>query len=157
MIKRANEVLPGLWVSDARAATDCRFLQKHRIGVVFNVTPDVPTPCPGVVYHRVPIRDPGPGQPRTQEDIAKLRSWLPAILETLHAHLSSRQNVLVHCHAGVQRSAAIVAAYILAFYAHPDGTPLSLSEVKRYLRSKRPQVFAYGWSVNFREALVVDG
>jgi protein-tyrosine phosphatase len=41
----------------------------------------------------------------------------------------------VHCHAGRQRSAAVIAAYIMKY----EG--LDLTETIRYMRSRKPDVF----------------
>ncbi|KAJ3116958.1 hypothetical protein HDU96_008248 [Phlyctochytrium bullatum] len=74
-------------------------------------TPPTPTPAPAVaprphtvIYHDFPIED----SPR--EPIRKLFAETSTIIA--HA-LSRNEGVLVHCHAGVSRSATIVLAYLV--------------------------------------------
>ena len=155
MLSHANLVLPQVWLGDETASQDAAFFRAKNITFVVNATPDVPNSfqVQGVTYLRVPLNDPGPGQPPDQEDIAKMRAWLPEIVAAMRYHISRGETILVHCHAGIQRSAAIVAAYMLKYYQKTSGRQLSLRDVTRYLRSVRPQVFAFGWSTNFQKSL----
>jgi protein-tyrosine phosphatase len=52
----------------------------------------------------------------------------------IELHLSKGHNVLVHCHAGMSRSATMVAAYLLRFHAAKFPTPQSAIE---WLQQKR--------------------
>ena len=56
-------------------------------------------------------------------------------------------NILVHCHAGRERSATIVAAYLIyKFCMSPD-------EAYDFIIEKRPEAFHYGKFYNFHTAL----
>lgn len=53
--------------------------------------------------------------------------------------------VIVHCHAGRQRSAAVIAAYIMKY----EG--LNLDSTIRYMKTKKPDVFLH--NINFLPVL----
>jgi protein tyrosine/serine phosphatase len=57
------------------------------------------------------------------------------VLERIHNCRMNKKPVLIHCHAGMQRSAAIVACYLIRFY---NMTP---DEAIRFIKSKRPIAF----------------
>jgi protein-tyrosine phosphatase len=57
------------------------------------------------------------------------------VLERIHSSRMKGQNVLVHCHAGMQRSCAVVAMYLIKYHC------MSPEEVFRFLPTKRPIAF----------------
>ena len=57
------------------------------------------------------------------------------VLEQIHKARMKGHNVLVHCHAGMQRSCAVVAMYLIKYYG------MTPQEVFRYLPTKRPIAF----------------
>ncbi len=79
------------------------------------------------------------------ESIEIMRRNIPVITRYIDEHVSKGHNVLVHCAAGQQRSAAVVAAYLIKYRG------MSLDEAISYVKSKKPDAFLSG--VNFIEAL----
>ena len=82
-----------------------------------------------------------------------LHKVLPFLIKKL---LKEKKNVLVHCHAGKQRSAAVVAALLFILQDCPnnsDGKAKCMNNVINYIRNCRPQAFSFGLRVNFRESL----
>lgn len=67
------------------------------------------------------------------------------ILEKIHNSIIHKQPVLVHCSAGMQRSCAVVACYLIKYHK------MTPSEAVEYIRSKRP--IAFFWTVNFSKTL----
>ena len=57
------------------------------------------------------------------------------VLEKIHKARLKGQNVLVHCHAGIQRSCTIVAMYLMKYHK------MTPEEVFRFLPTKRPVAF----------------
>jgi protein-tyrosine phosphatase len=57
------------------------------------------------------------------------------VLEKIHNSRTKGQNVLVHCHAGMQRSCAVVAMYLIKYHG------MTPEEVFRFLPTKRPIAF----------------
>ncbi len=75
----------------------------------------------------------------------KMTQNLPLMVRYIHDHVSRGHNVLVHCYAGQQRSAAVVAAYLIQY------ENMSVDEAVSYLKTKKPDAFAGG--VHFMESL----
>ena len=80
-----------------------------------------------------------------KESIDTMRTNIPVLVRYIDDHVSNGQNVLVHCFAGQQRSAAVVAAYLIK---KKGMTP---DEAVEYVRSKKPDAFLHG--VNFYDAI----
>lgn len=57
------------------------------------------------------------------------------VLEQIHYYVLLKRNVLVHCHAGMQRSCAIVAMYLMKYHGI---TPV---EAIRFIPTKRSVAF----------------
>jgi protein-tyrosine phosphatase len=69
------------------------------------------------------------------------------VLEKIHDNIIQKRPVLVHCSAGMQRSCATVACYLMKYHT------MDPSKAVEYIRSKRP--IAFFWTVNF--AKTIDG
>ena len=67
------------------------------------------------------------------------------ILEKIHHALQKNKPVLVHCFAGMQRSCALVACYLIKYH---HMTP---NEAIDFIKTKRP--IAFFGQVNFIETL----
>lgn len=136
----ANEIIKGVWVGDMNAALDKKFLKKNKIGAVINCTRDVPTPFKGIEYLRLKMND-----SLQQEDVVRMIHFLPYAVKFLE--MNRHKNVLVHCHAGMQRSATIVTAYIANKYK------VSVDDAINIVLKKRPVAFHHGKHLNFARAL----
>jgi protein-tyrosine phosphatase len=140
----AVEVEEGLFLGNKQTALSSEFHRQHNIMLVINCTNTVPFLKPvvnnGVTYIRVPVND-----NRAPEEIKKLESFIPEIVHLIHVHLSLGHNVLVHCRAGRQRSAAVVSAFLMNKYlwTHDEATS--------YVKFKKHDVFSP--HINFYPAL----
>lgn len=101
-----NEIIPGLFLSSFKIARDINKLQELNIKGIINVTKDILNyhEDKGIKYCNIPIND----------------SWTDNIIDyfdTTHKfideHLNRGENVLVHCFAGISRSATIVISYLM--------------------------------------------
>ncbi len=70
---------------------------------------------------------------------------LPVVVDHIHNIISSGGEVLVHCAAGQQRSAAVVAAYLMTTQG------MSIQQAVEYIKTKKPDAFLTG--VNFEKSL----
>ena len=145
----AKQILPGLWIGSKADSQSFTFLHKNRISLVVNCTADLPTTLPEfmkIPCVRVPVDD-------TPSECRTFANHAPAALFRLDEALNSRVAVLVHCFAGVSRSASVVACYLLK--KHPKIFP-TLESAISYIQSKKPETFKSGGNVsmvNFRNAL----
>jgi protein-tyrosine phosphatase len=136
----ANEILPRLWLGNREAAANTEWLQQNNIKHVFNATKDIPF-APGVEHaYRIPVDD------NLQEaEIINMRKWAPeAVLKLVRAYKTG-DGILIHCYAGRQRSAALMAMFLIV------NKGLGANEAMAYIRSKRPVAFFP--AANFKDAI----
>ncbi len=143
MVRDASQILDGLWIGNVYSSQDQHFLRENNISVIINCTVDVPNLYNHIKYYRVSLNDSG-----KKKDIDKMTKYLPKVVPFLHQeYFKNKKNVLVHCHAGVQRSATVVCAYLT------KSTGANLSDVMKFIIKKRPICFSSGRRVNFQESL----
>ncbi len=114
--------LPTVFISDLEGATSEVQLRRNHIDVVISVLcPEEPPilHVPGVEYHRFSVRD-GEG------DIVQIARDVSALFDAV----PTRQ-FLVHCHAGISRSASVVIYYVMKRFC------LSYGRAKRLVKASR--------------------
>ena len=109
---------------------DSEFLTKNKITVVFNCTKDLPFHPSVKRQYRVPVDD-----NLQAPEIRHMYEWAPEIVFKLLREYRAGNSILVHCFAGMQRSAAVIA---LALLYSSDKTT---DDVIGYIRSKRAVAF----------------
>ena len=124
----ATEILPNLWIGDKRSPTMTAFKRKHNIGLVVNCTRSIPLYKGEHKNIRIPVDD-----DLTDESRMLLFHYIPSIVELIGKYIRDRQGVLVHCHAGCQRSATVVAAYIMLQTGFEPELTVKLIRTKRSL------------------------
>lgn len=137
-----NLILPRLWLGNVQAATDDNFLRENNINVVFNCTKDLPfSMIPEVQRrYRLPVDD-----NLEDAEIRNMELWAPeAVIKVVEEyHVGSR--ILIHCAAGMQRSAALVAMSLMVMQGiHAD-------EAMAQVKQKRPVAFFP--AANFKRAI----
>lgn len=163
----ADEVFPGIWVGNQAAAANCQFINSQGFTMIVNCTSHLPNyheKCgnahknPYMTYLRIPVGDPGPPETpgwRGERDVEVMYRMMPIVCRRILEERKRGGKVLVHCHAGMQRSAGLVAGYIMRYCCDPRW-----DQAKRYrvavqvLVKNRPAAFFGGSSVNFRNALL---
>lgn len=155
-IVSADEIVPGIWVGNEAASQDKVWLSKNRIRVIINCTKHIPFVDENYVKFRVPVNDPGREAELEQPDETLMFKSLPAVTRIIHSYRGNRKaNILIHCHAGMQRSAAVCAAYIARFVLYPQllDRRKSMDHAINLIIDRRPIAFNAGASVNFKSAL----
>nr|QYA18705.1 dual-specificity phosphatase [Clandestinovirus] len=141
----AHEIVPGLWLGSAKAAEDIKFLRSKGISAIVNATKDLPfyhaDPRVDREYTRIDVDD------NLQKDqIERMFHMLSHATGFVHKnHRMQNKAVLIHCFAGIQRSACITAAYLMKYY------DMSLKQAIVTVVSKRPVAFYRG--INFLQTL----
>ena len=136
----ADEILPGLWLGSRVAALDPKWLGEHNIKAVFNCTKDIPFVESIQRRYRVPVDD-----NLQDEEIRNLGFWSYEIVFKIMREYQTGQPILIHCAAGMQRSAACVAMFLMATKGY------NVEEAVKYIRDKRP--IAFKPFINFEPAL----
>jgi protein tyrosine/serine phosphatase len=161
-----DEIIPNIWLGNYRAAIDLDFLRKNKINFILNCTPN--TPLFNEIYtreelkklqkietYRIPVDD-----SLMEKDFILMEKYFKIIIPLLlRKYTIEKKRILIHCHAGKQRSAIVVAALLKVLL---DKQHLKLPEIPKtncpkeqfrniynYLLEKRPQVFTYGLRINF--------
>ena len=173
----ANNILPvsgdhgSLWLGDYTSALDPMFLKDNNISVIINCSPDLP-----YIYDIIDKKKHGFSKLETfripvydsllDHDIYIMEEYyhkvIPFLLQKI---LIEHSNVLIHCYAGKQRSASLIAAIL---YVLVDTNAITIDEIPikekipknklmkkviQYIQIKRPCVFTYGLRINFKRSL----
>lgn len=138
----ADEVRPRVWLGNYNAARDKQFLVRNNISVVFNCSKNLEfADVPSVKKrYRIPIDD-----NLAPVEIGNLTKWAPEALYLLLQEYYSGSTILVHCAAGMQRSAATVAMFLIA----TEG--LDPNQAIAAVKARRP--IAFFQNANFRESI----
>ncbi|XP_042230674.1 dual specificity protein phosphatase 10-like [Homarus americanus] len=141
---QASEVLPFLYIGNARDAQDLRVLQALGITRVLNVTSHVPGyhENSGICYKTLPAMDSGH---------QNLRQYFDEAIHFIDEARQAGARVLVHCQAGVSRSPTIVIAYLMKH------TRMTMVDSYKYVKSRRliisPNLNFMGQLVEWETAL----
>ena len=136
----ADQIIPNLWLGNLKAAQDEVFLKNAKIQVVVNCTKDAPFHPSIRRRYRIPVDD-----NLQQQEIRNLELWSFEIVYKMLQEYKEGRPIFVHCHAGMQRSPAVVAMFLMTLYR------MSADKAKAYIKSKRPIVFFP--SANFEAAM----
>lgn len=159
-----NEIIPGLWLGNYKAALDIDFLKENKIDLIINCTPSLP--FANEMYskkelgnlkletYRIPVND-----SLLERDFILMEKYFKIVIPMLlRKYIIENKRILIHCHMGKQRSAILTAALLKVLV---DKNYITLHEIPNYrnvkqfeyicnyLLSKRPQVFTYGLRINF--------
>ena len=170
LIIKKSDINGNLWLGNAKAALNINFLVDNNINVIINVSPDIPYVFDIMdpemlckqnknycgLHHletmRIPVFD-----SLLPHDIYLMEQYLPQVLPYIIQKLyKEKKNVLVHCFAGAQRSAAIVAAVLYTLQEKenfPEAKSKCMKKIIKYITKLRPRVFSWGLRVNFKESL----
>ncbi|KAI0234696.1 Dual specificity protein phosphatase 7, partial [Lamellibrachia satsuma] len=122
------EVMPYLFLGNAKNARDLDCLYRNGIRYVLNVTPNIPNTFEThdeFRYLQIPIND---------HWSQNLSIHFPEAIAFIEEAREKKCGVLVHCLAGISRSVTITVAYIM------HKLTLSLNDAFDYVRSCKPNI-----------------
>lgn len=163
----ADEIIPRLWLGNHKSALDASFLKKNNINVIINCTKNkcfidkrqetiLNIDSDNIEMYRIPVND-----SLLECDFIIMQAYFKIIVPLLlRKYTIEQKNILIHCHMGKQRSAIVVAALLKVLldynYIKIDTIPkedVSLEKqfnyICKYIVSKRPQAFTFGYKINF--------
>jgi hypothetical protein len=145
-----SEIVRGLYIGtqDDAAALGAEF------GMVVNCTRSFPfaAGCAKDACARIAIDDDPADAPKLFQVLRDT-----GVLSDVRSRLSRGQSVLVHCKAGVQRSPAFVACYLMRYHAgelaeiSKTGATSATDAAISFVKARRPEAFF--WIANLRLAL----
>lgn len=136
----AHEIIPRLWLGNYKASQDEYFLKQKNIEVVFNCTKDLPFHSHIRRRYRVPVDD-----NLKEEEIRNMELWSYEIVYKLHNEYKEGRTILVHCAAGMQRSPAVIAMFLIAI------ANMKSEQAMAFIQSRRP--IAFFMNANFGPAI----
>lgn len=132
----AKRAARGLWVGNIVDSANIEFMQNHKIGVVVNCTRDLPFRFSKQIHMRLAVDD-------AYEHTLRLFEYWKTAVPRISRYLDSHQNVLIHCHAGQQRSFATAAAVLM--YRNRHHNAVQVIQTLKGIKSDafRPRVNFY--------------
>lgn len=125
----AKEIRRGLWIGSEGDSKNPDFMSKHDIHFVVNCSKTIPfLNGYDLEQYRVPVDD-----DPTNNDV--ILSHFPVVVRAIDSVLQKGKGVLVHCRAGMQRSASVVAAYLMYKYH------LSAQNAMDAIKSRKNETF----------------
>lgn len=137
----ANEIIPRIWLGNGHAALNDKWLAEKKITVVFNATKYNPFSLSIKKQYRIPVHD-----NLEADEIRNMTLWSHETIYNLLKEYNTGNTILVHCAAGMQRSAAIVAMFLIAHKG------LNWDQSIQYIQNKRP--IAFRPRPNFKESII---
>ena len=128
--QNAHLIWPRLWLGNKEAALDGQFLAGNNISVVFNCTKDLPFINGPIAKYRIPVDD-----NLKAVEIQNLLNWSPEVVYKVLKEYHQGKTILIHCYAGMQRSAAVMAMTLITL------TNKSSDSVIDFIRKKRSVAF----------------
>lgn len=145
-LAKYNKIMNRIYLGNFQAAKDKQFFKDKNIRAVLNCSKDIPNHFGNdktIEYMRIPVED-----SLKQKDYDLMFEFMPTIVQFIHKHANiQKNNILVHCWAGRQRSAIAIAVFLV------DKCGLEPKEACKLVLDKRPEAFHFGKSLNFDQAL----
>lgn len=145
-VAKYDKIIDKLYLGNFQAAKDREFFKTKKIRAVLNCTKDLPNHFAhnkDIEYMRIPVED-----SLKEKDYELMYQYLPSAVEFIHKHVNiAKKPILIHCHAGRQRSCISVAAYLVLKH---NMTP---HEACKYILDRRVESFHFGKSLNFSSSL----
>jgi len=132
----AQEILPGIWLGSFPAAIKDDELRRRNITHVLSIGAEFRPVYPEQFSYLVAFAMDCPGQ--------NILNYFEHTNQFIDSALSSGSSILVHCQAGISRSATLVAAYLVSHQG------LSWNQALNSIKTIRPCV---GPNVGFRKQL----
>ena len=130
-MEACNEIIANLWLGSRLAPVNQDFIHDKNIKLIINCTKDIDYYVDSNVQTvRLAIND-----SNTEESNRILGESIDNLTFLIDVYLQNNMGVLVHCYAGVQRSATVVLCYLIK-YKH-----LQLQMAKTIMKDKRSIVF----------------
>lgn len=126
LIKNQDLVIKNLWLGNHKSSVDKDFLTKNNIKLIINLSKDLPFTDLNIDKFRISIHD----NRSLESDIGMIQNFKHSY-NIINDKLSNNESVLIHCRAGMQRSAALVALYLMKKYRY------SFDDAKSIIKKKR--------------------
>jgi dual specificity MAP kinase phosphatase len=142
-VQFSDLIIDNIYLGNYVDSSSEEFIKQANINVIVNCTKD----ClfyfneQEVKYkYRIPVDD-----DRQENSLFIMFRYLSNIIDIIRFHVVRGDHIYIHCHAGMQRSACVVAAYLIRHYK------MTPQEAVYFIRNKRP--IAFTPFINFQKSL----
>ena len=113
MEKDVNEIIPGVWLGNYKAAYSQRFIKNYNIGCVLTIMDEFDNryKLPNVIYFTIPITD----KMICTVNTNTMMNMFDRTNEIIKEALLNNKNILIHCRRGHHRSASVVCAFLIKY------------------------------------------
>lgn len=119
------EIIPGLFLGNAKMANSHWILNQLKITVIINCAVEVKSPLQGVENYRHYFLNLDDSYQQ------ELKSTIYKMIPIIDQHLNKKEKVLIHCAQGISRSTSILAAYVMWKKKLPFDKVLKMIQEKR--------------------------
>ncbi|KAK7151278.1 hypothetical protein R3I93_012272 [Phoxinus phoxinus] len=119
-------ILPFLYLGNERDAQDLEQMRRMDIGFILNVTTHLP-----LFHYELGLFN-YKRFPATDSNKQNLRQYFEEAFEFIEEAHQAGRGLLIHCQAGVSRSATIVIAYLMKH------TWMTMTDAYKFVKSRRP-------------------
>ena len=126
---RMDEIIPGVFVGGIQASTDYDLLHDNAISYILNVSN---FPLDTEVMNKYESLNIQFAQVKMEDSpYFDLRKNILAAVSTVRSAVNDNGRILVHCMAGISRSATVVAAYMIEYLGHSANSALQEMSLKQ--------------------------
>ena len=128
-----------LYLGDFLSSRNISFLKKNNIDTIINCTNDLP------FQNKIPVNKLRCGindimlNNKKENDLYLLK--IKSFLKTINSDLTNNKNVLIHCRNGMQRSAVMIAAYLIKYENFNKNKAIQHIKNKRWAAFKPINLF----------------
>ena len=131
IMNKYNLIFNNLYIGNYLSPIDTKFIKDNNIKLIINCTKTFDYNIDNTIFvKRLNISD-----MNTPENNIIIASQIDAILELINIYIKSNEGVLVHCHMGQQRSAMVIACYLMKYNKY------TLKHAIKDIKSKRKFAF----------------
>lgn len=134
----ADKIFDNVWIGNKFALNDEEFIKNNDINVIINCTKSLEMPefveKLNITTHRLNVND-------SFRDILKMYKYIDSVCEELNIHILNNDRILVNCNAGKQRSATLVAYYLIKYKGICFKDAVKIIKEKRSVALFNPMTF----------------
>lgn len=125
-----HKITNQIFLGDYKSSQNTDFLKKNKINIILNCTTNLKN-NKNIKTYRIAIED-----DLKILSILKMKKMLPLINHLIDYHINNGDIILINCRAGMQRSATIVASFLMYKYGLTKNQAVSYIESIRYIAFK---------------------
>jgi|SaaInlV_165m_DNA_1040744.scaffolds.fasta_scaffold17795_3 protein-tyrosine phosphatase len=135
---KADKIFNNVWIGNRHALYDEEFIKENEINVIINCTKSLEMPDYAenndITTYRLNVND-------NFRDILKMYKYIDEMCDKLNVHILNNDKILVNCNAGMQRSATLVAYYLIKHRGMCFTDAVNFIQEKRSVALFNPMTF----------------